>query len=807
MFFGPRTARLPDYLLWSMCTEEGIVVHKSGNALQRSARLILPSLNSATPDELAAIRRQMAQPVKLLPEGTALHVHLKQRTVGGYFPVGDFSNSISHYLDEERRQAANTVGEHFETEVIVTLTQFLDKGVAAKAGLFFVRDELAEEHIEKPLANSIQNFRALWQTFFNGIKPIVPAAHELSRGQTLEYLFECVSLRRQKIEVPQEYTVLTGLDERLGVIPITGGLRPIVGDQYVLAVSLNGYPDETAPLIFKALQAIPFEFDVSWRYKTLTRAQAQREVETTRRKYNQKRKSLTTLLIEQLTREQSTLENPDVFQKVEDAELALQLLGDGAVSFGFVTVTAFVAASTLEEVERRAGQLASRLNNAGFIASIDSVNTLDAFFGMHPGNCFANLRAPLLSSINLVDMLLIPMPWSGVSENPHLNGPPLVLARTRDGAPMRFDTHQYSDAGNALAAGSTGMGKSVLLSALRQQFDRYKGSQTFYFDVGGSSRATTLAIGGAYYSFGAKNAPMLQPLRGIDDELERAWAVGWIREMVDRQGVPVTPEREAAISSALKTLAANDAHERTLSLFASFIQDQDVRQALTPFTAGGRAGNIFDGDKEEIADCSHLSFDFENVKENIFRLPLIRYLFHRVEQRLDGRPTMFLVDEAWSVFVDPTFAGIFEVWVRTLRKRNACIILATQTLSDFEESALSHVLIENCPTRFFLPNQRALDPSVSVVYERFGLNAKQIETIATAYPKKEYFFQSTLGSQLFDLNLSPLAIALFGANQPNDHEIMDSLPPSLRGAAFVKAFLEAKGAELPADFPEEVPNA
>ena len=101
------------------------------------------------------------------------------------------------------------------------------------------------------------------------------------------------------------------------------------------------------------------------------------------------------------------------------------------------------------------------------------------------------------------------------------------------------------------------------------------------------------------------------------------------------------------------------------------------------------------------------------------------------------------------------FAGQLREWLKTLRKKNASVVFATQSLSDIDGSAIAPAIIESCPTRLFLPNERAIEPQITAIYRRFGLNDRQIEIIARATPKRDYYCQSRRGNRLFELGLGP----------------------------------------------------
>ncbi len=176
-------------------------------------------------------------------------------------------------------------------------------------------------------------------------------------------------------------------------------------------------------------------------------------------------------------------------------------------------------------------------------------------------------------------------------------------------------------------------------------------------------------------------------------------------------------------------------------------------------------------------------------------LPTLTYLFHRLEGRFDGRPSLLILDEAWVFLDDPEFAGRLREWLKTLRKKNVSVIFATQSLSDITSSSIAPAIIESCLSRIFLPNERALEPQQRKTYDAFGLNVRQAEIISRAMPKREYYFQSRPGNRLFDLNLGPVALAFCAASEKADHQLLTRLTAETEGTEFVTRYLAAKNLE------------
>src|SRR5690606_36738349 len=147
---------------------------------------------------------------------------------------------------------------------------------------------------------------------------------------------------------------------------------------------------------------------------------------------------------------------------------------------------------------------------------------------------------------------------------------------------------------------------------------------------------------------------------------------------------------------------------------------------------------------------------------------VLLYLFRRIEKRLTGAPNLIVLDEAWLMLGHPTFRDKIRERLKVLRKANYAVLLATQSISDAEHSGIIDALKESCPTKICLPNGAAREPGTRDFYERIGFNERQIEIVATATPKREYYVASPEGRRLFDMALGPVALAFAGASGKED---------------------------------------
>jgi type IV secretion system protein TrbE len=152
------------------------------------------------------------------------------------------------------------------------------------------------------------------------------------------------------------------------------------------------------------------------------------------------------------------------------------------------------------------------------------------------------------------------------------------------------------------------------------------------------------------------------------------------------------------------------------------------------------------------------------------------------------------------------FATRIRQWLKTLRKKNVSVIFSTQSLADIRDSSIAPAIIESCASRIFLPNPQATEPQIRVIYEGFGLSARQIDIIAQAQPKRDYYYQSRLGNRVFDLSLGPVALAFSGASTPEDQRAINAVLAATP-REFASAWLRDRGLDWAADLIPTFPNA
>ena len=807
--YRSRADRLADHLPWAALVAPGVVLNKDGS-FQRTLRFRGPDLESATEAELVSTSARVNNVLRRFGSGWALFFDAERREALGY-PESRFPDAASWLVDKERQASFEGEREHYESRYHLTLVWLPPADTQATAERALVERPSGDKG--RDWREALGHFVAETNRALDLLSGFMPEVQALDDEETLTFLHGAVSEKRHRVAVPETPMYLDAL---LADTPLAGGLEPMLGGQHLRTVTVLGFPSMSRPGILDALNHQDFGYRWVTRFIALDKAEATRALTKLRRQWFNKRKSVTAMLREVMYNQPVQLLDSDADNKVVDADLALQALGQDYVAFGYLTATITVADADAAAADEKVRSVERIVNGLGFTAMRERLNAVEAWLSSLPGHVYANVRQPLVHTLNLAHLMPLSSVWAGPSRNAHLDGPPLLFAQTSGSTPFRLSTH-VGDVGHMLVVGPTGAGKSVLLSLLAMQFRRYPDARIYLFDKGWSARAAVLALGGAHHALGSgaegegEGALAFQPLRRVDEPAQRTWAADWLGALLEHEKVVVAPEVKDALWSALGSLASAPAQERTLTGLSLLLQSNALKSALLPYTLEGPFGALLDAAEDRLALTQVQCFETETLMGQAGAvLPVLTYLFHRLEERFDGSPTLLVLDEAWLFLDNPLFAARIREWLKVLRKKNVAVVFATQSLADIAGSSIAPAIIESCPQRIFLPNDRAVEPQQRAAYEKFGLNERQVELIARATPKRDYYLQSQRGNRLFDLGLGRIALAFCGASDPASQRRIDRLLAEHGPDNFARRWLEARGldwaAAALADFPTPGPE-
>lgn len=793
---------LPDLLNHAAMVANGVMLLKSG-ALMASWNYEAPDTDTLTSDELNARSAQINNALQRLGSGWMTQ-HDVIRSKSQKYPSkasNHFHDRYTELIDDERRELY-TSGTHHENKMVVTLTYLPPHAEKAKFANMMIDGD-----VKKGLVNIGYEHLYFFQNAcleFEGVMSAICKmkrlgsynytthidGQEIIRDDLLRHVKRCVTGIDHPVNLPE---VAMYLDCVIGGQDFYSGLRPVVGDKYIGVISIDGFPQTSYPGILEGLDQHSFEYRWSSRFIYEDPTTATSALHRIRRKWQQKKRGF----VAQLTKNYNAPVDKFAETMETQTEDSIAETTSGTVLYGYYTSTIIIMDTDQDRVEAGLGLVRNHINNLGFNARVESINAVEAYLGSLPGHATENLRRPLMHTLNLSDLLPMRTIWPGreYCPNPYYppNSPPLLIASTGGNTPFRLNLH-VGDLGHTLILGPTGSGKSTLLAVLASQFCKYQDASVFVFEKGYSLYALASAVeDGKHFDIGNDNSIEFCPLGDLKTEASLSWAEDWILQCLKLQNVTITPEKRVAVKSALKQHLKSE--DRSLHDFVINLQDREMSLAMETYTVtDAQSDAILDAEQDNIETSNFNVFELEHLMdmEEDKILPVITYLFHKIEKSLTGKPTIIILDEAWIVLAHEVFRAKIREWLKVLRKSNCIVVMATQSISDAVGSGILDVINESCPTKIYLPNPTARDESSTKLYRSLGLNVREIDLLARARQKQDYLFRNPEGRRLFNLQLGPLTLALAGATGKEDVQKVRELKAE-HGKGWVEKWLEYQG--------------
>lgn len=774
--FKRKLTRLQDFMPFGRVypfningIKTALSICKDGS-LQVTMRYRGPDLDSSIQEELEMITLRLQDAIASMKTDMVMYFDAQRTPSTSYSRDVYFPDPITQAIDAERYKLFSS-GIYFESNFYLTMCWLPPKDRTEQLKELVIE---GKEHKKQKAEDILNNFKEQVYKFWQSLRSVNILVEFLSTDELLSYIHSTVSNSTRPLHLPDRSALI---DSYLYDTPLTGGLEPMLGGKHQRIISPIKYPRDVVFGMFDRLNKLDFPYRWVTRVYCLSKEDVLDKLDMYKRQWKGKLQSFTAALADVLFRNGAS--NGDVNDNTVDrlAEIrdSVNAVETDHISFVYYSTMVIVADEDPDLADEHAKEIRQEFINKGFKAEIEDFNAIDAWFSSIPGLTGHNVRRPMISTGNLIHLMPLSNSWAGDGWNKRLNGPPLLYTLTAGRSPFRFNIH-VGEIGHTLVVGPTGAGKSVLLNTMEAGFRKYKDARVIVFDKGASSKILTLGVGGNFYNLGKEGGELsFQPLAKIDDRNELQWVQEWLCDYLKEENLEITPERKSVIRDALTTLAGMQPHFRTITGFISFLHDKKLKEAFYPLALSDDKGNpgeygaIFDSDKDSLTISSWQSFEMESLM-NSKRIvgTTLMYIFHRIEEEvksttneLSGGPTLIVLDECW-VFLDiPLFADKIREWLKTLRKYNASVVFATQSLEDISKTAIFDTILNSCMSRIFLPNATALTDSNKALYKKFGLNDQQINIIAHAQARKDYYYDSPNGSRLFDLALGdcPLTLA------------------------------------------------
>ncbi len=777
-----------DLLNWGSVVDHGVILNKNGSLM--AAWIYRGNDNaSATNIERNSVSRFINAALNQLGSGWMIHVDAIRRPCPAYSnpAFSHFPDPVSRAIDEERRQFFSRRHQLYEGLFVLTATYFPPMLAQAKfVELMFDDPDGKDSDLSQRGAKLIEDFKR----DVNSLEGRLSSALHLERLRAhsfedehgkvvthddfLRWLHFCLTGTNQPIVLPKNPAYI---DTLIGGKDMTSGVTPLIGDKYAMVVGIDNFPFESSPGVLSRLAELPVEYRWNTRFIFMDSHESVSLINKYKRKWKQKIRGFK----DQVLRTNSGSIDHDAKAMFDDCEMALMEVNSGVVSMGLYTSCVVMMGENLDVLKNSANYIQKTLGAMGFPSRIEDVNTMDAFFGTLPGHGVENLRRSMMNTRHVADLMPTSSIWTGRSEAPcdfyPAMSPPLMHCVTTGATPLNLNLH-VRDLGHTIILGPTGAGKSTLINLIVAQFLRYPGMTAYCFDKGNSLYTLCKAVGGDHYNIGGdtvrdasgrvhvKNA--FCPLQWLESKADLVWAASWIETLVALNGVQITPKQRNEIARRMDTFYKSG--ERTLLSFVTGLMDDTMTAALEMYTREGMFGYLLDADQDSLnlkEDGGLTVFEIEELMamgDPKIILPVLLYLFRRIERSLHGQPAIITLDEAWLVLGHEVFREKLREWFKIMRKNNCAVIPATQSLSDATNSGILDVIKESTASKIYLPNPHAKGEDTAEVYRRMGLNSRQIEIIANSQPKRQYYYTSEEGNRLFELALGPLQLALLAVS-------------------------------------------
>jgi type IV secretion system protein VirB4 len=509
----------------------------------------------------------------------------------------------------------------------------------------------------------------------------------------------------------------------------TGGLD----SRYSSLISIKDYAGQTSAGMFDELLRLPFEVTISQSFGFVDRQAALGQMNLALRRMR--------------SSEDEALSLREELSEAKD-ELAA-----GRSGFGEHHMTVAVHGNSPRQVDEYSAEVQATLTDLGIISVREEIAMEPAFWAQFPGNAKYIARRGLVSTSNFAGLASAHNFPVGQAEGNHW-GSAVTLFETTAAGPYYFNFHQ-GDLGNFTVIGPSGSGKTVVLNFLLAQARKYR-PRIIFFDKDRGAELFIRAIGGKYDVLRPDVPSGLNPLRLEDNPLNRQFLIEWLALLAGGADVDEMEQIRDAVDANF-TQAAK--HRQLRHLAALFRGGQkpharDLWSRIAPWWGDGEKAWLFDNLEDRtdsLADT--VGFDMTQLLDNpALRTPAMMYLFHRVEERLDGNSAIIVVDEGWKALDDEIFVRRIKDWEKTIRKKNGIIGFATQSAQDALESQIASAIIEQAATQIFManPKARAVD-----YIEGFGLSEHEYELVRNI-PESAHCFLIKHGndSVVARLNLS-----------------------------------------------------
>jgi type IV secretion system protein VirB4 len=663
---------------------------------------------------------------KSMSEGTiALWFHTIRRRKSA-FPGGTMPEGFAKYVNDKWHKKHESK-DSYVNELYITVVRKADTEGTGKISYYL--DQLSNQGNEEAKIESMRDaHKELNEAVYRILATVrdygarVLSTYENDVGvfsEPLEFLGKIINCgHTQPMLVPtmdiSHYLPVNRLYFGGRAIEIRG----INKTRFAAMISVREYGPSTAAGLLDSYLQLPFEFIISQSFVFSDRQTS----------------------IGKMQRQQGRMMNAGdpAISLIAEISDALDMTMSGHIGFGQHHCSILCIEDSLESLEDVVSMASAELINVGISPVREKLVLEQTFWAQLPANFDYIGRKADIHTLNLAGFASLHNYPIGKIRGNHW-GDAVTVFDTTSGTPYFFNYHNR-DVGHTTIIGPTGAGKTVLMNFLCAQAQKFR-CRLFFFDKDRGAEIFIRALGGSYNIIEPGERCSFNPLQ-LPDTLENRNFIGeWIKALVTVNDEPFTADDMGRVTEAIAgnyKLAKEDRMLRNIAPFFGLEGPGTLAGRLSQWHSGGQYAGLFDNPTDNVDFSTHSTFGFEmgEVLANKQTLaPVLLYLFHKINLSLDGTPTMVVLDEAWALIDNKIFAYKIKDWLKTLRKLNAFVIFATQSVEDATNSEISDTLVQQTATQIFLPNPKATE-----VYKKaFMISDREFNLLKTTDPGSRFF--------------------------------------------------------------------
>ncbi len=666
----------------------------------------------------------------------ALWSHVIRRRETNY-PTGTFEHAFAADLDARYRD--RMVGQDlYRNDLYISLVWTSEPSSLVKMAGLARRASKAGAEVDADAINHLNDARLAMMELLSEFRPRQLSLYEhdgLVWSEPSEILHKLVGGRHERVPLTMGPLSSAIYSDRVIFGRETVEIRHEASNRLAGMLSLKEYPSRTRPGMLDGLLSMPCEFILSQSFAFLGKNDA----------------------LGLFTRKQNmmTAGGDKAFSQIEALTDAADDVQGNRIVMGEHHLSLLVFADDVKQLGDNLAKARAELASGGAVVSREDIALEATFWGQLPGNFSMRPRSGAISSRNFAALCPLHSYPIGQAEG-NFWGPAVAMMKTASGAPFYFNFH-YEQLGSTFICGPSGSGKTALMNFLMTQITKHK-PQVVLFDKDRGAELFVRAMGGTYLPLQNGRPTGFSPLKGLElTPANKSFLARWIDRLV-RIGRPVTAAEQRSIEQAINSMALLDRKDRSIGALIQFLDTTDpegVAARLRRWAKGGALGWVFDNDDDAIGEgAQFIGYDMTDFLDNEeIRMPLMFYLFHRVEQMIDGRRILVVIDEFWKALADEGFRGFIQNELKTIRKKNGLMVFATQSPRDAIGSPIAHTIIEQCGTQIFLPNEKGQHRDY---VDGFKLTEREYELISRDLQKssRRFIVKQGHSSVVAELNLA-----------------------------------------------------